>query len=161
LASDTFLIFVINKDIELDRQQPPQAQNEKDNNKELSNTEFSFKYTESGGISNRYLLISYNSKTNIITSSTDVSGSNITEKKPTESDEQELKEVVRETEFFKTRTDYPPEKEDETLVAHTLTITIGANAHTTGWTDVSKAVPDSITKVVNRIKRIISKEKMV
>src|SRR5215472_796001 len=107
----------------------PHQENEKDNNRDLSYTEFSFKYTESGGVTNHYLLISYNSKTNIITSSTDISGSNITEKKPTESDEQELKQVVRETEFFKTKTDYPPEKEDETLVAYTLTITVGANAH--------------------------------
>ncbi|MGA9149589.1 MAG: hypothetical protein WBZ36_03345 [Candidatus Nitrosopolaris sp.] len=145
----------------MDTQQPPVERNEKDNDADLSNTEFSFKYTESGGMTNRYLLISYNSKTNIIISSTDVSGSNITEKKPTESDEQKLKEVVRGTEFFKTRTDYPPEKEDETLVAYTLTITVGANAHTTGWTDASKDTPDSITKVVNRIKRIISKEKIV
>ena len=139
----------------------PHQENEKDNNRDLSNTEFSFKYTESGGVTNRYLLISYNSKTNIITSSTDVSGSSITEKKPTESDEQELKQVVRETEFFKTRTDYPPEKEDETLVAYTLTITVGANAHTTGWTDVSKDMPDSIIKIANRIRRIVSKEKIV
>jgi hypothetical protein len=83
-------------------QQPRQERNENDN-RDLSATEFSFKYTESGGITNHYLLISYNSKTSIITSSTDISGRNITEKKPTESDEQELKEVVRETEFFKTR----------------------------------------------------------
>jgi hypothetical protein len=141
--------------------QPRQDRNEKDNNRDLSNTEFSFKYTASGGITNRYLLISYNSKTNIITSSTDIRGSNITEKRPTESDEQELKEVVRETKFFKTRTDYPPEKEDETLVAYTLTITVGANAHTTGWTDVSKDLPDSIIKIVNVIKKIVSKEKIV
>ena len=140
--------------------QPRQERNEKDP-RDLSATEFSFKYTESGGIANRYLLISYNSKSNIITSSTDISGSNITEKKPTESDEQELKEVVRGTEFFKTRTDYPPEKEDETLVAYTLTMTVGANAHTTGWTDVSKDMPDSIIKIVNVIKKIVSKEKIV
>ena len=72
--------------------------------------------------------------------STDVSGSNITQKKPTESEEQELKESVRENEFFKTRIDYPREKEDESLVAYTLTITVGSNAHTTSWTDVSKEV---------------------
>ena len=141
--------------------QPREERNEKDNSRDLSNTEFSFKYTESGGITNRYLLISYNSKTNTIISSTDISGSNITEKKPTESDEHELKEVIRETEFFKTRTDYPPEKEDDTLVAYTLTITVGPNAHTTGWTDVSKDMPDSIINIVNRIKRIVSKEKIV
>jgi hypothetical protein len=154
LSSDTFLIFVINKDIDMDRQQQPQVQNEKDDDKVLPNL-------ESGGITRRYLLISYNSKTNIITSSTDVSGSNITQKKPTESDEQELKESVRENEFFKTRTDYPPEKEDESLVAYTLTITVGSNAHTTSWTDVSKEVPDSIIKIVNVIKKIVSKEKIV
>jgi hypothetical protein len=141
--------------------QPRQERNEMDNNRDLSATEFSFKYTESGGTTNRYLLISYNSKSNIITSSTDISGSNITEKKPTESDEQELKEVIKETEFFKTRTDYPPEKEDETQVAYTLTMTVGANAHTTGWTDVSKDMPDNINKIVNNIKSIISKEKIV
>ena len=140
--------------------QSRQERNEKDNNRDLSATEFSFKYTESGGTTNRYLLVSYNSKSNIITS-TDISDSNITEKKPTESDEQELKEVIKETEFFKTRTDYPPEKEDETLVAYTLTMTVGANAHTTGWTDVFKAIPDSIIKIVNKIKSIISKEKIV
>ncbi len=85
-------MYVSNKDIEMDRQQSPHERNEKDNDRDLSNTEFSFKYTESGGITNRYLLISYNSKTNIITSSMDVSGINITQKQPSESDEQVLKE---------------------------------------------------------------------
>jgi hypothetical protein len=143
------------------QQQPPYERNEKDNNRDLSNTEYSFKYTESGGITNRYLLVSYNSKTNTLTSSSDFSGSNITQKQPSESDKQELKEVVREKEFFKTRTDYPPEKEDENLVAYTLTITVGDNAHTTGWTDASKDMPDAIIKIVKRIKRIVSKEKVV
>jgi hypothetical protein len=158
--SDSFLIYANNKDIEMD-QQLPQEKNEKDNDRDLSNTELSFKYTESDGITNRYLFVSYNSKTNILTSSTDVSGSNITQKQPSESDEQELKEVVKENEFFKTRTDYPPEKEDENLVAYTLTLTVGDNAHTTGWTGASKDIPDSIVKIVNGIKRIVSKEKIV
>jgi hypothetical protein len=145
----------------MDSQQSPHKRNEKDNDRDLSNIEFSFKYTESGGITSRYLLVSYNSKTNIITSSADVSGSNITQKQPSESDEQELEKVVRENEFFKTRTDYPPEKEDENLVAYTLTITEGDNAHTTGWTDASKDIPESIIKIVNGIKKIVSKEKIV
>jgi hypothetical protein len=145
----------------MDSQQSPHKRNEKDNDRDLSNIEFSFKYTESGGITSRYLLVSYNSKTNIITSSTDVSGSNITQKQPSESDEQELEKVVRENEFFKTRTDYPPEKEDENLVAYTLTITEGDNSHTTGWTDASKDIPESIIKIVNGIKKIVSKEKIV
>jgi hypothetical protein len=92
----------------MDRQEPPHERNKKDNNRDLSNIEFSFKYTELGGITNRYLVISYNSKTNIITSSTDVSGSNITQKQPSESDEHELKEVVRADDFFNTKTDYSP-----------------------------------------------------
>ena len=81
--------------------------------------------------------------------------------KPSESDKHKLKEVVREKEFFKTRTDYPHEKVDENLVAYTLTITVGDNAHTTGWTDASKDMPDAIIKIVNRIQRIVSKEKVV
>ncbi|PWU82088.1 MAG: hypothetical protein DLM72_03565 [Candidatus Nitrosopolaris wilkensis] len=145
----------------MDEQQLPQERNEKNNNRNSPNTEFSFKYTELGGTSNRYLIVSYNSKTNIITSSTDVSGSNTTQKQPSESDEQELKEVVRANEFFKTKTDYPPEKEDENLVAHTLTITMGDNIHTTGWTGASKDIPESIIKIVNGIKKIVSKEKIV
>jgi hypothetical protein len=145
----------------MDRQRPPYERSEKDNDRDLSNTEFSFKYTESGGITNRYLLVSYNSKTNILTSSSDVTGSNISQKQHSESDEQELRDVVRENEFFKTRSDYPPEKEDENLVAYTLTITVGDNAHTTGWTGASKDIPDSIVKIVNGIKRIVSKEKIV
>ena len=42
----------------------------------------------------RYLLISCNSKTNIFTTSTDVTGRNIAQKQPCEQDEQELKKVV-------------------------------------------------------------------
>ena len=66
----------------MDEQQPPDKRNEKNNDRDLSNIEFSFKYTELGGITNHYLVISYNSKKNIITSSTDVSGSNMTQKQP-------------------------------------------------------------------------------
>ena len=145
----------------MDRQQSPQERNEKDNDRDLSNTEFSFKYTESGGIAKHYLLISYNSKKNTVVSSTDISGSNITQKQPSQSDEQELKEVAKKNEFFQTMTDYPPEKEDENLIAYTLTITVGDNEHTTGWTDASKDIPDSIVKIVSLIKKIVSKEKIV
>jgi len=145
----------------MDRQQSPQERNEKDNDRDLSNTEFSFKYTESGGIAKHYLHISYNSKKNTVVSSTDISGSNITQKQPSQSDEQELKEVAKKNEFFKTRTDYPPEKEDENLIAYTLTITVGDSEHTTGWTNASKDKPDSIVKIVSLIKKIVSKEKIV
>src|SRR3989442_13213812 len=153
--SNSFLIYVSNIDIEMDRQEPPHERNKKDKDRDLSNIEFSFKYTELGGITNRYLVISYNSKTNIITSSTDVSGSNITQKQPSESDEQELKDVVKENDIFKTRTDYPPEKEDENLVAYTLTITEGDNVHTTGWTDSSNDMPDALYLAIVRCLRLV------
>jgi hypothetical protein len=42
-----------------------------------------------------------------------------------------------------------------------ISITVGDNAHTTGWTDASKDMPETIIKIVNEIKRIISKEKIV
>ena len=145
----------------MDEQQPPDKRNEKNNEGNLSNIEFSFKYTELGGITNRYLVISYNSKKNIITSSTDVSGSNITQKQPSESDGQELREIVKANEFFNTKTEYPSEKDDENLVAYTLTITVGESAHTAGWTDASKDIPDCITKIVSEIKRLVSKEKII
>jgi hypothetical protein len=47
-----------------------------------SNTDddFSFKYTESGGLTARYLLISFDSKTNFLTTSSDISGSNIAQR---------------------------------------------------------------------------------
>ena len=125
------------------------------------NQGFSFKYTESGGLIARYLLISYDSKTNILASSTDTTGSNITEKSINDTDKNDLKNAIAENEFFKTRTDYPPEKEDDNLVAYTLTLTVEDNTHTTGWTDASKDMPESIIKIVNGIKRIISKEKIV
>ena len=75
---------------------------------------------------------------NIITSSMDISGSNITQKQPLNQINRNLKEVVRTNEFFNTKTDYPTEKEDENLVAHTLTITAGDKIHTTGWTVLPK-----------------------
>ena len=63
--------------------------------------------------------------------------------------------------IFKTRTDYPPEKEDENLVAYTLTITVGESTHTAGWTNASKDIPDCMTKIVSEIKRLVSKEKII
>ena len=67
----------------MDEQQPPDKRNEKNNDRDLSNIEFkNLQVYRISGITNRYLVISYNSKKNIITSSTDVSGSNMTQKQP-------------------------------------------------------------------------------
>jgi hypothetical protein len=125
--------------------------------------DFSFKYTESGGLTARYLLISFDSKTNNLTTSSDISGSNISQRPLSDTDKMDLKNTITETEFFKTKTDYPPEKEDDpTLVAYSLAITMGGDkTHTTAWTNASKGMPDSIKRVVDEIKKVVAKEKAV
>jgi hypothetical protein len=128
----------------------------------LSNTDFNFKYTESGGLTARYLLISYDSKTNILASSTDITGSNTSQKPLSQTDVDDLKNTITESEFFKTKTDYPPEREDDpSLVSYNLTVTIGDKTHTTAWTNTSKELPDGIKKIVEEIKKIVAKEKAV
>ncbi|MFL6369928.1 MAG: hypothetical protein ACJ72F_03750 [Nitrososphaeraceae archaeon] len=123
---------------------------------------FSFKYTESGGLTARYLLISFDSSTNTLTSSTDISGSNLSQKTISDSDKQELKETIIQNNFFESKPDYPPEKEDDpSLIAYSLAITIGDKTHTTAWTNTSKEMPDSIAKIVDAIRRITAKEKVV
>lgn|ERR671930_452812 len=126
-----------------------------------SNTDYNLKYTESGGLTARYLTISYDSKTNVLTSSTDISGSNISQKPLSDSDKTELKNVITGSEFFNTKTDYPPEKEDPSLIAYSLTITMGDKVHTTAWTNSSKEVSGSITSIVDEIKKVVAKEKVV
>jgi hypothetical protein len=130
-----------------------------------SNTDddFSFKYTESGGLTARYLLISFDSKTNVLTTSSDISGSNISQRALSDTDKIDLKNTITDTEFFKTKTDYPPEKEDDpTLVAYILAITMGGDkTHTTAWTNTSKGMPDNIKKIVDEIKKVVDKEKAV
>jgi hypothetical protein len=123
---------------------------------------FSFKYTESGGLTARYLLISFDSNTNTLTSSTDISGSNLSQKTISDSDKQELKETIIQNNFFESKADYPPDKEDDpSLVAYSLAITIGDKTHTTAWTNTSKEMPDSIKKVIDEIKKVVTKEKVV
>jgi hypothetical protein len=134
----------------------------KGNNNNNDNYYFSFKYTESGGLTARYLLISFDSSTNTLTSSTDISGSNLSQKTISDSDKQELKETIIQNNFFESKPDYPPEKEDDpSLIAYSLAITIGDKTHTTAWTNTSKEMPDSIAKIVDAIRRITAKEKVV
>jgi hypothetical protein len=123
---------------------------------------FSFKYTESGGLTARYLMISFDSKTNTLTSSTDISGSNLSHKPVSDSDKQELKDEITKNNFFNSKADYPPEKEDPSLIAYSLAVTIGGDkTHTTTWTNDSKEIPDGIVKIVDEIRRITAKEKVV
>ncbi len=59
------------------------------------------------------------------------------------------------------RNDYPPEKENESLIAYTLAITMGDSVHTTAWTDESKGIPERVKEIVSDIKKIISEEKII
>ena len=107
-------------------------------------------------------MISFDSKTNTLTSSTDISGSNLSHKPVPDSEKQELKEEITKNDFFNYKVDYPPEKEDDPgLVAYSLVVTIGDKTHTTAWTKNSKGIPDGITKIVDAIRRIAAKEKVV
>ena len=126
---------------------------------------FSFKYTESVGVTARYLMISFDSKTNTLTSSTDISGSNNLSHKPvSDSEKQELKDEITKNNFFNSKADYPPEEkeDDPSLIAYSLTVTIGGDkTHTTTWTKDSKEIPDGIVKIVDAIRRITAKAKVV
>ena len=138
---------------------PNQANGSNDNG---NTSNFSFKYTESGGLTSRYLLISFDSNTNTLSSSTDISGTNLSQKTVPDSDKQELKDTIMQNNFFGCKADYPPEKEDDpSLVAYSLAITIGDKTHTTAWTNTSRERPDSISNIVAAIRRVAAKEKVV
>ena len=56
---------------------------------------------------------------------------------------------------------HPPEEEDPKYISCNLTITINDKAHTTGWTDGSKGMPDGLMQIVNEIKKVSSNEGLV
>jgi hypothetical protein len=126
---------------------------------------FSFKYTESGGLSNRYLLISCDSATKEIKSSTDITGTNLVQKTLTDSDEIQLKECFEENRFFELNADYPSEKsaemDDSNLFSFTLIATIGNKVHTVIWTNKSRNVPEELKQIKNKVKEIVSNKKMI
>lgn len=126
---------------------------------------FSFKYTESGGLSNKYLLISYDSATKEIKASTDMTGSNMAQKTLTDSDEETLRESFKGDRFFGFDADYPAgkdtEKDDSSVLSFTLIVTIGSKVHTVMWTNKSKEIPDELTQIKDKIKEIVSSKKMI
>jgi hypothetical protein len=126
---------------------------------------FSFKYTESGGLSNKYLLISYDSATKEIKASTDMTGSNMVQKTLTDSDEETLRECSKGDRFFGFDADYPTgkdtEKDDSSVLSFTLIVTIGNKVHTVMWTNKSKEIPDELTQIKDKIKEIVSSKKMI
>jgi hypothetical protein len=126
---------------------------------------FSFKYTESGGLSNKYILISYDSTTKEIKTSTDITGSNLAQKTLTDSDERQLRECFEENRFFELNADYPSEKDaeldDSNVLSFTLIATIGNKVHTVIWTDKSKEALEELTRIKNKVKEIVSDKKMI
>ena len=126
---------------------------------------FSFKYTESGGLSNKYLLVSYDSTTKEIKASTDMTGSNLVQKMLTDSDEEALREYFKGDRFFEFNADYPvgkdKEKDDSNVLSFTLIVTIGNKVHTVIWTNKSTEIPDELTQIKAKIKEIVSDKKMI
>ena len=115
----------------------------------------SFKFTESGGLTARYLMISFDSKTNTLSSSTDISGSNMSKKPLSDPDRQEIKGIVAKNELFNKNPDYPPQKEDPSLIAYSLAVTMDDRTHTTTWTNESKEMPAGIAGTVDEIRKIL------
>jgi hypothetical protein len=137
------------------------------NNKENSTTttpsSFSFKYVESGGLANNYLVISFDSESNNIKVSTDISGANLTQKSVEDSEKNILIDTIKKNNFYNTDATYVTEKEDEdnTALSSSLTVTIDNDIHTTLWTDKSKDVPQGLIEITNEIKNIAHGKKMV
>ena len=74
------------------------------NNKENSTTttpsSFSFKYVESGGLANNYLVISFDSESNNIKVSADISGANLTQKSVEDSEKNTLIDTIKKIIFI-------------------------------------------------------------
>lgn len=127
--------------------------------------DFSFKYTESGGLSNKYLLVSYDSATKEIKTSTDMTGSNLVQKTLADEDEEALKNSFKGDRFFEFNADYPAgkdtENEDSNVLSFTLIATLGSKVHTVIWTNKSTDIPDELTQIKAKIKEIVSSKKMI
>lgn len=126
---------------------------------------FSFKFTESGGLSNKYLLVSYDSATKEIKASTYMTGSNLVQKTLADSDEETLRECFKGDKFFDFNADYPAgkdtEKDDSNVLSFTLIVTIGSKVHTVIWTNKSAEIPDELTQIKAKIKEVVSNKKMI
>ena len=127
---------------------------------------FSFKYTESGGLSNKYLLISYDSATKEIKASTDMTGSNLVQKTLTDSDEETLRASFKGDRFFGFDANYQAgndlEKDnDSNVLSFTLILTMGDKVHTVIWSNKSKEIPDELTQIKDKIKGMVSSKKMI
>ena len=128
-----------------------------------SPSSFSFKYVESGGLANNYLVISFDPESNHLKVSTDISGTDLTQKSIEDSEKNDLIGTITKNNFFNTESTYVTEKEDEdnTAISSSLTVTIDNDIHTTVWTDKSKDVPRGLIEISNKIRNIAHGKKMV
>jgi len=128
-----------------------------------SPSSFSFKYVESGGLANNYLVISFDSDSNDLKVSADISGANLNQKPLEESEKTTLIDTITKKDFFNTESTYVTEKEDEdnTAISSSLTVTIDNDIHTTVWTNKSKDVPQGLIEITNEIRNIVHGKKMV
>jgi len=128
-----------------------------------SSKPFSFKYVESGGLANDYLVISFDSETNNLKVSTDISSTNISQKPIEDSEENSLKNTIRKNNFFNSQSSYVTENEDEdnTALSSSLTVTLANDIHTSVWTSKSKDVPQSLIEITTEIKNIAHGKKMI
>ena len=124
---------------------------------------FSFKYVESGGLTNNYLVISFDSETNNLKVSTDVSGADLTQKPLEESEKTALINTITKNNFFNTDPTYVTEKEDEdnTSISSSLTVTIDNDIHTAVWTNKSKDVPKGLIETTKEIRNMAHGKKMI
>lgn len=134
--------------------------NENSNN---TSEPFSFKYVESGGLANNYLVISFDSESNNLKVSADISGTNLTQKPIEESEKNTLIDTFKKNNFFNTESTYVTEKEDEdnTALSYSLTVTLGNDIHTTVWTSKSIDVPQGLIEITNEITNIAHGKKMI
>jgi hypothetical protein len=142
------------------------SNNNNTNNKENSTntpSSFSFKYVESGGLANNYLVISFDSESNNLKLSTDMSGTDLTQKPIEDLEKTDLMDTITKNNFFNTKATYVTEKENEdnTAISFSLTVTIDADIHTAVWTNNSQEVPAELVEITNEIKKIAHEKKMI
>jgi hypothetical protein len=72
----------------------------KENSTTTTPSSFSFKYVESGGLANNYLVISFDSESNNIKVSADISGANLTQKSIEDSEKNTLIDTIKKIIFI-------------------------------------------------------------
>ena len=106
------------------------------------------------GLANNYQLISFDSESNNLKVSTDISAANLTQKPIEDSEKNTLIDTIRKNNFFNTESTYVTENEDEdnTVLSSSFTVTLGNDIHTTVWTNKSKDVPQGLIEITNEIQ---------